>query len=256
MKYVPIVSPKVPIPSKPSTEKQINVTKCDRFDTSKLSFAPIVTDYKNSPYYQLSIGTTEKSFKDKFGFKNIPIECLTIRDNGLTIAFNNTNLTSKPKQRKYIDFLKSMDRYLLETKNTTFERLAKHGLKSHPDLYLHRPIISETKNMTYINMGYSKDKNSNIVTKFTKNKIVSSISTDFIDFKTAKESYKNYGYVYVVFKAMVKYSKNGDDGQRTYSIKLTALDVHFGEKYGSLHNAKHDLERTEITSDDDIFVEI
>ena len=198
-------------PSK-DTHKQLTVTKCDSFDISKIKFAPIVTNYKNSPYYQLWIGTEEKLFKDKFGFK-IPMSCLTLKDNSLTIAFNNADLTEK--QTKYIDFLKGMDAYLLKTKGSTFERLVKIDLKSHPDLYIHRPIITETKNMTYINMGYTKDKNSEIVTNFTKNKIVSSISQDVIDFQTAKTNYKNYEYVYVVFKAMARYSKTGDDGQRT-----------------------------------------
>jgi hypothetical protein len=49
--------------------------------------------------------------------------------------------------------------------------------------------------------------------------------TDSIDIIKIAKEYKDHKHADIIFKAVVRFSKNGDSGPRTFSIKLIALRV-------------------------------
>jgi len=206
-------------------KKSALVSKCDRVDVSTITFSTDTINYKNSPFYLIQM---KNPANNSFGLKNIPTSYIRFKNGNLVISFDNNRLSSKFK--RYIEKLQEMDQLLLKSKSTLFEQLKNKGLVTHPDLYIHTPLVHVTKNRTYVTISLSKTKDSKLLTNFTKNKVVTSISKDYIDPAVGVEKYMDYKYAYVVFKVMAKFSKSGDNGVRTFSLKLIASDVHLGEE--------------------------
>lgn len=197
--------------------------------------------FKNSSSYYFPMGKYNgngvTNYDVSFSIKFIPTSSIILKNGTVVLKLNNELFKNQ------INFFKNADDLLLNNKNNLLDELIKNGFNTHPDLYVHIPLVSSTKNHSFININMVKSSTLQIVTKFIFD---DDNSVKVTNFDEALTEYNKYDYTNITFRMMSKFSKNGDKGIRSFSVILSTSSIQFTNKNNS--NLNKDSSNEQITS--------
>ena len=162
--------------------------------TNVVALSSSTKTFKKSSSYYFPMGKYNgngvTNYDMSFSIKFIPTSSIILKNGTITLKLNNELFKNQ------INFFKNADNLLLNNKNDLLDGLIKNGFNTHPDLYVHVPLVSSTKNHSFININMVKSYTLQVITKFIFDDGNSVKTTDF---SGALTEYNKYDYAIILY---------------------------------------------------------